>query len=186
MSMKSLEKYVLSRNVGSGSCLVFLMLMFMPVPGVTADTETRIVGWIEKVALEEGLTVHAKIDTGAKHSSLNMGKHEFFKLKGKPWIRFTMTNREGKAITMERQIVRYAKVKRKGSRSQVRPVVKLAYCLDTVSKTVQVTLTDRSNFDYQMLVGRSFLRNDFLVDSSKKYTTEPQCATKQQLVPITP
>ena len=161
-----------------GCFLVLAFTLWASLPVNAA--EKRVVGWIEKVSLEDGLIMEAKIDTGAKHSSINIKDHELFKKKGKPWIRFTLAGPNGGKVKIERQIIRYAKVKRKGYRAQVRPVVELAYCLGDITKTVQVNLVDRSKFDYQMLVGRSFLKGDFVVDPSIKYSLEPACSRKSK------
>ena len=161
-----------------GCILVLVFTLLVPLTAI-ADVK-RVIGWVEKVSLEDGLIMDAKIDTGAKHSSLNIKDHELFKKKGKPWIRFTLAGSDGRKINVERRIIRYAEVKRKGYRSQVRPVVELSYCLGDITKIVEVNLVDRSKFDYQMLVGRSFLMGNYIVDPSIKYTMEPACSKKSE------
>lgn len=165
-----------SITLRSGGVLV-LLLGFLMLP-LHAVADTRVIGWLEKVVLEDGLLINAKIDTGAKHSSLNVKDHKLFRKKGESWIRFPVTGTNGKTITIERQIIRYADVKRKGYRAQRRPVVHLAYCLADVAKTVEVNLVDRTQFNYPMLVGRSFLTGDFVVDPSITFTIDPSCPKK--------
>jgi hypothetical protein len=54
-------------------------------------------------------------------------------------------------------------------------VIVLGVCLSNVYKEVEVNLVDRANFNYPMLVGRSFLAGSFVVDSGEKYLTTPKC-----------
>jgi len=56
-----------------------------------------------------------------------------------------------------------------------RPVVEMVICLGKVAKKAPVNLTDRSGYQCKMLVGRSFLQEDFLVDASRKFLTKPVC-----------
>ena len=51
----------------------------------------------------------------------------------------------------------------------------LGICLGNVYKEVEVNLEDRSKFNYQLLIGRSYLKNSFLVDASATFTLKPNC-----------
>ena len=53
---------------------------------------------------------------------------------------------------------------------QQRLVIELEISLGEIKKLTKVNLVDRSHFNYQLLIGRSFLKPHFLVDSSKTYT----------------
>lgn len=134
------------------------------------------VGLVESVRIEpSGLIVDAKVDTGADNSSVHASDVVRFKRRGESWVRFQVVNREGKSETLERELLRVAKIKRPTGKSGKRPVVTLGVCLGTTYKEVEVTLVDRSRFRYRMIIGRSFLGNDFVVDPSKKYTAQPDC-----------
>lgn len=135
-----------------------------------------MVGWIEKVRIYPGnLVVKAKLDTGAKTCSLNALNITEFDRNGEGWIRFDVTTRRGEKVTLERKLHRVAKIKRKKAKSQKRPVIRLGICLGRSYKEVEVNLVDRRKFNYPLLVGRSFIEGDFMVDPSEKYTTEPNC-----------
>lgn len=140
----------------------------------------EVVGWIEKVRVYPGnLVLHAKLDTGADNCSLNAPHIEYFERKNEKWVRFEAVNREGNTVTLERKLVRTARVKRKGAKHQERPVVLLGICIGNIYKEVEVNLVDRSHYKYQMLIGRKFLKGDLLIDSSVKYTLEPKCKEVQ-------
>ena len=135
------------------------------------------VGWIEKVRLTDGgnLLLHAKLDTGADYGSLHATGIEKFRRKNKDWVRFTIEDRRGNKQTLEREITRIAKIKRKLGGPQDRYVVRLVVCLGGTELETEVNLVDRSNFSYPMLVGRSFLQGNVVLDPSKSYTAEPSC-----------
>ena len=146
--------------------------------GASTDLfEQHIIGWIENIEIHpENISLSAKIDTGADHSSLNVTNPTEFLKDDKKWIRFSIPLKEAKAVTIERPILRFARIKRKGTPSQKRPVVLLDICLGTLyKKDVPVNLTDRTRFKYPMLIGRSFLKGSAIVDSSLTFSQTPSC-----------
>lgn len=147
---------------------------------VIAQNDKLTIGWIEKVRIyPEGLLLDAKIDTGADHSSLNVSEMTEFRRRGKRWVRFTVQTAEGSHLSLEKPVSRYVRIKRKGAKSQRRPVVLIDICLGTIYKIdVPVNLADRRNFKFNMLIGRSFLENTAIVDSSQTYSIEPNCPLK--------
>ncbi len=136
----------------------------------------QTVGLVESVRIDpSGLVVVAKIDTGADNSSIHASDVVRFKRRGESWLRFRVVNREGKSETLECKLVRVARIKTPIGKSQKRRVVMLGLCLGNTYREAEVTLVDRSRFRYRMIIGRSFLLDDFLVDPSKKYTVQPVC-----------
>lgn len=153
---------------------IAIWLMSHAQLGIANDKTT--IGWIEKVQLPDyKLTITAKIDSGAKHSSLNAPDYEIVDKNGQRWVKFSFTTRDGQTARLEAPILREAQIKRKGTKNQQRPVIELNVCVANTLKKVEVNLVDRSNFNYQMLIGRSFLVDSFLIDVSKKHTLKPDC-----------
>jgi hypothetical protein len=133
-------------------------------------------GWIEKaVLLPQDIMIHAKLDTGAETSSMNAPNPELFEVDGRQWIRFRVTNRDIESVIIEAPVIRETNIKRHFGGKQTRPVIKLHICIGDVSKTVEVNLVDRTGLEYQLLVGRNFLENSYLVDSGATYTLSPGC-----------
>jgi hypothetical protein len=154
--------------------LILACLTTAATPGPGQDKEW--VGWLEKVRIcPENLVIHAKLDTGARNSSLNAPHANIFKRKGETWVRFDVTDRAGKTATLERKVQRITKIKQHDRPPDLRPVVRLSICLGDTFKVVEVNLRDRSDFNYQMLIGRSFLKEDFVVDASATFTKRPKC-----------
>jgi hypothetical protein len=138
--------------------------------------EKQVAGWVERVSIFPGnLEIKAKLDTGARHSSLNTNHIEEFERDGATWVRFKLKNWKGRTAIMEARVIRLAIIKQIGTPSVTRPVIRLGICLGNVYKEVEVNLEDRSKFNYQMLIGRRYLRNSFLVDSSATFTVKPNC-----------
>jgi hypothetical protein len=138
--------------------------------------DLQVVGWVERVSLFPGnLKIKAKLDTGARNSSLNATQIEKFQRDGENWIRFELKNWKGRKENIEARVIRMAKIKQHGTEAATRPVVRLGICVGNVYKEVEVNLEDRNKFNYQMLIGRSYLKNSFAVDSSATYTVEPGC-----------
>ena len=160
-------------------CLLFLLCLLFPMKDTVAQGgEKQVCGWLEKVRVFPGdLVFRAKMDTGAKNSSLNAHKIVEFEKDGELWVRFVVQDRKKKKMKVERRLVRSAEIKlrSKQKRTQERPVIHLGICLGSTYKEVEVNLVDRSNFNYQMLIGRSYLSEDFLVDAARIFTLQPSC-----------
>ena len=158
--------------------LAFIMLYWAGFSGSVLAHDKQVVGWIEKVTINPGnIIFRAKIDTGAKNCSLNTTKIDHFERNGERWVRFELTNRHQKKVTIESKVKRTAKIKEnEGKPPEVRPTVVLGVCLGNVYKEVEVNLTNRSNFIYPMLIGRTFLKGSFTVDPSLKYTLKSNCS----------
>ncbi|MGD8724220.1 MAG: RimK/LysX family protein, partial [Desulfobacterales bacterium] len=141
-----------------------------------SSNDLRVAGWVEYVSLFPGnLKVKAKLDTGARNSSLNANHIEEFERDGATWVRFKLKNWKGRSESFEARIARMAKIKQHDNESATRPVIRLGICLGDVYKKVEVNLEDRSKFNYQMLIGRSYLKDSFLVNASATFTMEPTC-----------
>ncbi len=135
-----------------------------------------VFGLVEQVRLYPGeILVQAKLDTGADNSSLHAVAITRFKRKGERWVRFQTLDEDGEPVTLERQLVRVAKIKRPEGKPQSRPVVSMGICLGTIYRQVEVTLADRSRFRYPMVLGRSFMANAVMVDPSLRITTKSEC-----------
>jgi hypothetical protein len=121
-----------------------------------------------------GLPLPARVDTGATSCSIHC---ETFEIKdadpdpkvniGKP-VRFLIKNKEGEeGEWVEAKIVDHVRVRTSESEDE-RYKVSLKLRWEDVEKKVQVTLNDRQSMKYPLLLGRNFLRDDFLVNVSLK------------------
>jgi len=135
-----------------------------------------IIGEVEYVVLQpSGLVLGARIDTGAKTSSMGTGKLEEFERDGRPWVRFVVTDpKSGEEVPFTLPVERVVKIKRHDGKSERRPVVMLRILLGPIDLKREFSLVDRSNFEYPVLLGRNYLRDYVIVDVSKKHTVKPK------------
>ena len=160
---------------------IFLVLLFLSdAPGfsevASSNKDLLVAGWVENVSIfPGGLKIKAKLDTGARNSSLNAKHIEEFERNREKWVRFDLKNWKGRTVSFETKVIRMATIKQHETESATRPVIRLGICLANVYKEVEVNLEDRSKFNYQMLIGRSYLRNSILVDSSATFKVQPDC-----------
>lgn len=135
-----------------------------------------IVGYAETARLYPGdFALRAKIDTGATTSSLNARDIVGFAREGRQWVRFHVTNEENRTIRFERPVVRIVRIKDLSGPAIPRPVIMLGICVADVFRVTEVNLSDRAGFNYQLLVGRRFLRQTLAVDPGRQFTRPPRC-----------
>ena len=71
---------------------------------------------------------------------------------------------------MERRLRRKVLIKQQMGESERRYVVKLWMTLGKIRELVDVTLSDRTDFEYPVLVGRNLLTDTAIVDVSLQHT----------------
>ncbi len=131
-----------------------------------------ILGRVEYAWLEDvNQYLKARIDTGAKSSSLNATKIQRFERDGDRWVRFDVAMSDSEVVTVEAPLVRHVRIRQASiDELERRPVVKLHIRLGEIDEETEFTLSDRRNMLYPILLGRSFLRDIVMVDVAKKFT----------------
>lgn len=130
----------------------------------------RVLGPVAKVSEgESALQFLARVDTGAATCSLHAAeKHVIDGLKymeenlGK-LVRFRVENRQGETEWLERPIAEVRKI-RTSEGEETRYLVPMKLAVESVEREVLVSLNDRSQMSYTMLLGRNFLAGEFVVD----------------------
>ncbi|MBH3422827.1 MULTISPECIES: ATP-dependent zinc protease [Pseudomonas] len=165
--------------------LLFCLLL---LPGLGLAAEKTVYGLNEYAKLAGiDLEVAAKLDTGAKTASLSARDIKRFKRNGESWVRFYLAIDTAHSHPIERPLARVSKIKRRAGdydpdedkNYTARPVIALEICMGTALRSIEVNLTDRSAFQYPLLIGSEALKRfDALVDPSLKYAAgKPACAT---------
>ncbi|MGB3376035.1 MAG: ATP-dependent zinc protease [Microbacterium sp.] len=133
-----------------------------------------LTGWREWVALPE-LDVDwmkAKIDTGARTSSLHAFDLTEFTRDGEGWVRFAVhpwqESRED-AVVHECRVHDRRVVRSSSGHAEDRLVVRLQLRLVGQVVTGEVTLTNRDEMGFRMLIGREVLRQGFTVDPARSF-----------------
>ena len=136
--------------------------------------EPLTIGWREWVSLPDWNVAHlkAKIDTGARTSSLHAFGLEWFDRDGSPWVRFEIhpwQRSTADAVIAETAVVATRDIRSSSGDVEHRPVVHTAMAIAGRTVTAEVTLTRRDEMGFRMLVGREALRKRFLVDPAMSY-----------------
>ncbi len=144
-----------------------------PRGAVTADGPKPVAGWVEYVRVfPGGVRMKAKLDTGARTSSVHAPDCRVRTKGGGKWARFTLGTGK-KATLVESPVVAMSRIKTHAGQSQRRPVVILRVRLGDTEQEVRVNLVDRSAFNYPVLLGRSFIREAGLaVDPARTFTVK--------------
>lgn len=126
-------------------------------------------GAVEKVTLvNEKASYAARIDTGADFSSMGVYNAKTFERDGEDWVRFSLKANEGSA-SFEYPIFDTVRIKESSSLSVDRIEIKIDIVMGGNKYNQQIfNLADRSYLQYQLLIGRSFLRDIAVVDVSRK------------------
>lgn len=148
-----------------------------------AKEALTIAGWVEKVHIDTiGTTLAAKLDTGAKTTSLDAEIIKLIKPRDHTpyahgYVVFGVEDDEGKSHVLKRKIHRWVRIKSKSGGFFRRPVVKMTFCIAGTSVTDEVNLSERGHFVYPVLIGRNMLTHGRLaVDASRIFTTKPHCS----------
>lgn len=161
--------------------------LFLLVIGMLSAQAKNVFGLYEKVQLPEidNQIIKAKLDTGALTSSFGATDIHFFSKDGKEWVRFKPQLDGQQSTFIEKPLVRHSRIKIRSddlrddedkSHSK-RPVIILDICFDGVIYPTEVNLTDRSRFNYPLLLGSSALvKFNAIIDPSFKYQSKTaQC-----------
>lgn len=136
--------------------------------------EKMIIGALEVCDLPEiNITeLQVRIDTGAQTSSLHVDNLKRFKRAGKPWVRFDIHPDFYNVDTVnqcEAKLHDIRRVKSSNGTSQQRYVIKTNIQMGGEVWPIEITLTDRSDMSYLMLLGREGMGDKVLVDPSQNY-----------------
>ena len=155
------------------------MLFCLVTAAASAAEERDLFGWVERVVVgEDAIELKAKLDTGAETSSLDASGIRRLRRKstGLRLIEFEVTDPATKrTFTLKKELVRDVRIKQHDGSFQTRPVVELSVCLGASLRNIEVSLIDRSEFLYPLLLGRSALAGFALVDPEVTFTREPDC-----------
>jgi hypothetical protein len=167
-------------KVLQGLCAATLLLTAPLSLGSSQDPGKVIAGWIEKISLvEHPLTIKAKLDTGAKTSSIHAINVEQFKKDGDRWVRFdlllTDVNDKQHTIHMETPKARRVRIKNTDGDHDRRAVVELEICFDGRKHVTEFTLANRAEYIYDVLLGREFLQGIAVIDPENTFLTQAGC-----------
>jgi hypothetical protein len=138
-------------------------------------------GWVEHVTLPDLAIprLKAKLDTGARTSALHVTRMRTIDTaggpQGRPILDLTVPGGgRGRKPHRVRAAVRgYVVVRDTSGREERRPVIETALRLGPLKKRIAVTLTNRGDMLFPMLIGRTALGAGVVVDPTRRYLLGP-------------
>jgi hypothetical protein len=136
--------------------------------------DVPVIGWREWLAIP---TLHvdrikAKIDTGARTSSIHAFDVQSFTERGAPHVSFSVCpeqHRRHPEVSCVAEILDERLVKSSTGHLQHRYVIEVEIDLGGLIWPIELTLAKRDSMGFRMLIGREAVRNRFLIDSNRSF-----------------
>lgn len=138
------------------------------------NDEKMVLGREEWVGLP-GLNipaVKARIDSGAKTSSLHAFNIQTLKKNQKQWVSFEVhpiENNRRVTVRCESEVFDKRSVKSSSGISEKRYVIKSKLLLNNKEWDIEITLSNRDSMGFRMLLGREAMNNRVIIDPSESY-----------------
>lgn len=144
-----------------------------------------IIGFREWISLPNlGLpALKAKIDTGAKTSSLHAFEIRLVRRGGKPYVRFQVHPIQKNleiVVSCRAPLIDRRYVTDSGGHKELRYVIHTTIQMGQDRKVIELTLTNRESMKYRMLIGREALKQ-FYIDPSQSYLLKKSLKQKNYL-----
>lgn len=142
-----------------------------------AQRRTRqkaVLGWREWLSLPDlsPSPVKAKIDTGARTSTLHAFGLSQHQRDGAPWVSFEVhpvQRSRLQATAVSYPVKGFRRVRSSSGHSELRPVIRTPVQIGDHNFDIDVTLTSRDEMGFRMLLGRAAVRRRFLVDAGRSF-----------------
>ena len=140
-------------------------------------------GWREWVSLPdlEIRGIKAKIDTGARTSAIHARHIKTYTRHGHTYVSFCVypTQRSNKdAVWCRAPLIDERDVRNSGGKAESRYVVRTTLKMGGDTWPIELTLTQRDNMGFRMLLGRTAVRDRVLVDAGRSYLIGKKPAQK--------
>lgn len=137
-------------------------------------SEMLTFGWREWVALPELALprIKAKVDTGARTSTLHAFEVRRFIDQGVPRVEFKIHPRQRnteKVVVCVADIVDERTVRDSGGHQEQRYVIVSPVTVGAHTWPIEITLTARDDMRFRMLLGRTAIRGRATVDPARSY-----------------
>jgi hypothetical protein len=132
-----------------------------------------LIGWQETVSLPElgAGPIVAKIDTGARSAALHADDIRISGRGKRMKVRFKVQRRgsSSRRIECEMPLHDLRRIKSSNGHIELRAVISTAVEIGGQLLEAEITLTQRADMGAAMLIGRSSIKGNFLVDPSRTF-----------------
>ena len=137
-------------------------------------SQMLVVGWREWVSLPHlGVDrIKAKIDTGARTSTLHAFDIEVIKQRGKEVVCFKvhpLQRQSRRVIVCQADLVDERIIRSSSGHSSLRPVIMTRLQVGPCLWDIELTLTNRDKMGFRMLIGRQAIRKHLLVHPGRSF-----------------
>jgi hypothetical protein len=131
-----------------------------------------VIGWREWVGLPDlgGAWVKAKVDTGARSSSLHAWDIGVDDVSGVVSFNLhPLQDDESVVISATASLVEHREVRSSNGEVELRPVIRTGALVLGRQLEIELSLTSRDEMGFRMLLGRSAVRRRFVVDPGRSF-----------------
>ncbi len=138
------------------------------------NNDLPIIGWRESIRLPDlsGYRIKAKIDTGARSSCLHAFDLEEFEQDGIAFVRFKVYPKQRKTkveFQAVAKILEHREIRSSSGHVDRRPVIVTNVKLLGETWPIELTLANRDQMGFRMLLGREAIRQRFLVNPAASF-----------------
>lgn len=138
------------------------------------ENQKLIAGWREWAQLPDLdiEMIKVKIDTGAKTSALHAFQVTPFTHMGKDWVQFDLhpiQDSDSVVHTCTCPIVDFRWITSSTGHKQQRFVIHTTLRIGDFSSSIEISLANRDEMGFRMLVGRDAIKDHLLVDSARSF-----------------
>ena len=127
-------------------------------------------GWREWVFLPSynNFKLKAKIDTGARTSSIHATNIQIYPKNGSEMVKFQIYQSQS-FLDIDTELISYKKIKSSFGQTETRPTVHMKIQIGKETWLTEITLAHRSKLTYPMLIGRNSLNKKHIIHSHRSY-----------------
>ena len=147
-------------------------------------TMTEVLGWREWVSLPAfGIDrIKAKVDTGARTSCLHAFDVRVDESQGQKLVRFSIHPEQHNldySVECVAPLKDEREVRDSGGHCELRYVIETEITIGPKTHRVEFTLTNRDSMGFRMLIGRTAMKDRYLVDPGRSFLVRKRARARR-------